>query len=178
MVGILLKLPGLCSHTWTNTSFCFYLPVWISANVPISFPHCLRACSPACSPAFPCPLTSLQRMLRCPRPSLGQLVVALQDGRTFEGRVLSFDSLSDIALVKVDTHPHLHLNPHTHTHTHTYPHTCTCTCTCTCSCTFTPTPTLTCRFTHPAVAAAAASAAADTVLLSLGPVAHLDCFLI
>lgn len=33
----------------------------------------------------------------------GGVTVALQDGRTFEGRVLSYDSASDLAVVKVDT---------------------------------------------------------------------------
>jgi HtrA serine peptidase 2 len=31
------------------------------------------------------------------------VTVTLQDGRTFEGRVLSFDSVADVALVKVDS---------------------------------------------------------------------------
>lgn len=32
-----------------------------------------------------------------------QLVVTLQDGRNFEGEVVSFDSLSDIAVIKVNS---------------------------------------------------------------------------
>jgi HtrA serine peptidase 2 len=33
----------------------------------------------------------------------GALVVTLQDGRNFEGEVVSFDSLSDIAVIKVNS---------------------------------------------------------------------------
>lgn len=32
-----------------------------------------------------------------------QLIVTLQDGRNFEGKVVSFDSLSDLAVIKVNS---------------------------------------------------------------------------